>query len=78
MADYNDIILTRVPQAIPVAAEDTMIYATGPIRLTSHQAPAGNTVGIPLNQQAHIIKANTTLMAWADAPAGVLLVRTTV
>ncbi|MDB6179012.1 hypothetical protein PAF17_16085 [Paracoccus sp. Z330] len=79
MADYNDITLGAAPVSVPVATEDTIIYASGgPLRFTSHQTPAGNTVGIPLQEgQAHLVKADNAITAWSDTGVSVKLVRTT-
>lgn len=79
MADYNDIILDGNPQPVPVAAEDTIIYAHGgPMRFTSHLTPLGNTVGIPLaSGQAHLVKANNAITAWSDSGVVMTLVRIT-
>ena len=79
MADYNDITLGSEPTAIPVADEDTVIYASGGgIRFTSHQTPLNNTIGIPLAAgQAHVVKADNAIMAWSDTGVTVTLVRVT-
>lgn len=79
MADYSDIPLGASWAAVPAADEDVIIYAHGgPIRLTSHASPVGNTIGIPLREgQAHLVKAGTVLMARSDTAVPVTLVRVT-
>lgn len=79
MASYNDIIATDSAWTpLAIAAEVTNIYATAPIRLTSHTSPDGNTIGIPLDRnQAYQIGADTDLRVKADSPQSAIVVRVT-
>lgn len=76
MANYDDIVLSGEWVEIPVADEDTIIFADGPMRITSHTDPAGKTIGIPLpRDHAYPVRADATLFARSDTASTVTLVR---
>lgn len=79
MADYSDITLGAEWQEIDAEAEDVIIHADGgPLRFTSHTAPAGATRGIRLDSgTSHVVKAGTAIMARSDCRVPVTLIRVT-
>lgn len=76
MANYNDLTVGSEWVAVPVAPENTIIWPDGPIRITSHSSPNGNTLGIPVDRdEAYPVSADVALYVRSDRRADVTLVR---